>query len=171
MMKYQEAKNHFISQWGNLSGEWGMNRTMGQIQALLLISEAPLCAEDLIEQLNVSRGNVNMSVRSLIDIGLVERVHKIGERKEFFRAEKDPYRMMIKIAQQRRQKEIEPLLKLLAEVNDVDSASSDDDKELVHMKQTLNNLAGFTKRKDKLLRRLIKSDQDWFNGIIAKILK
>lgn len=170
-MKFKEAKNHFISQWGNLSGEWGMNRTMGQIHALLLISEESLSAEDLIEQLDVSRGNVNMSVRSLIDIGLVERVHKIGERREFFKAEKDPYRMMIKISQHRRQKEIEPLLKLLSEMNDIDSASSDDENQLSHMKETLDSISSFAKRKDKILRRLIKSDQDWFNGIILKILK
>lgn len=170
-MKFKEAKNHFISQWGNLSGEWGMNRTMGQIHALLLISEESLSAEDLIEQLDVSRGNVNMSVRSLIDIGLVERVHKIGERREFFKAEKDPYCMMIKITQYRRQKEIEPLLKLLSEMNDIDSASSDHENQLSHMKETLESISSFTKRKDKILRRLIKSDQDWFNGIIQKILK
>lgn len=84
-MELQEAKNEFIQAWGTFGSEWGINRTMAQIHALLLVSAEPLSTEDIMEQLEVSRGNVNMNTRDLIAWGIVYRVTKKGERKEFLK--------------------------------------------------------------------------------------
>lgn len=65
-MELNEGKNKFIEAWGIFGSEWGINRTMAQIHALLLVSAEPLSTEDIMEQLNVSRGNVNMNTRDLI---------------------------------------------------------------------------------------------------------
>ena len=88
-MKLKEAEEKFISAWGTFGTQWGINRTMAQIHALLLISEKALSAEDIMKELNISRGNVNMNVRELMLWGIVHKVLKFGERKEFFTAEKD----------------------------------------------------------------------------------
>src|ERR1700760_3843546 len=88
-MQLAEAKAKFIADWGRFGTNWGINRTMAQVHALLLISPDPLSAEEIMEELKISRGNVNMNVRDLIDWGLVFKELRPGERKEFFRAEKD----------------------------------------------------------------------------------
>ena len=82
-MKLSEAKQQFISSWGAFGTHWGINRTMAQIHALLLVSADPMTQDDIMEELNISRGNTNMNIRELINWGLVERVILPGERKEF----------------------------------------------------------------------------------------
>ena len=88
-MKLSEAKQQFISSWGAFGTQWGINRTMAQIHALLLVSVDPITQDDIMEQLSISRGNVNMNIRDLISWSLVERIILPGERKEYFSAEKD----------------------------------------------------------------------------------
>jgi len=88
-MKLADAKNQFIASWGAFGTHWGINRTMAQVHALLLVSADPLSQDDIMEQLSVSRGNANMNIRELIDWGLVDRVIIPGERREYFSAEKD----------------------------------------------------------------------------------
>ena len=83
-MKLIEAKSQFIQAWGTLGSKWGINRTMAQLHALLMVSPDPMTADELMEELNISRGNVNMNVRELMDWGLVEKMHKPGDRKEYF---------------------------------------------------------------------------------------
>ncbi len=92
-MKLAEAKQQFISSWGAFGTHWGINRTMASIHALLLVSPDPLSQDDIMEQLNISRGNVNMNIRDLIDWGLVERILLQGERREYFSAEKDIWKV------------------------------------------------------------------------------
>ena len=70
-MTIQEGRDKFIQSWGALGTSWGINRTMAQIHALLLISPEPLCAEEIMEALQISRGNANMNLRALMDWGLV----------------------------------------------------------------------------------------------------
>ena len=70
-MQLQEAKEKFVQAWGAFGTNWGINRTMAQVHALLLVSQQALSADDIMESLNISRGNANMNVRALIDWGLV----------------------------------------------------------------------------------------------------
>src|SRR5437762_7038654 len=112
-MKLTEAKQQFISSWGAFGTHWGINRTMAQIHALLLVSAEPLTQDDIMEELNISRGNTNMNIRELINWGLVERVILPGERKEFFSAEKDIWKGVRFIVKERRKRELNRLLKQL----------------------------------------------------------
>ena len=118
-MELQEARQKFIHSWGVLGSNWGINRTMAQIHALLLISSEPISTEDIMEELQISRGNANMNIRQLIDWGIVTKKLKIGERREFFVGDKDIWAVARQISRQRKQREIEPLLKVLAEAKDV----------------------------------------------------
>ncbi len=77
-MKLAEAKQQFVASWGAFGTQWGINRTMAQIHALLLISPDPLSADDIMDQLSISRGNANMNIRELIDWALGEQGNSAG---------------------------------------------------------------------------------------------
>jgi DNA-binding MarR family transcriptional regulator len=78
------AQDLFIRRWGEMGQTWGINRTMAEIHALLYVVGEPLCTDDVMERLNISRGNASMSLRSLCDWGIVRRLHKRGQRREYF---------------------------------------------------------------------------------------
>src|SRR5262249_35304242 len=75
------AQDLFIRRWGEMGQTWGINRTMAEIHALLYICGIPLCTDDVMERLNISRGNASMSLRALCDWGIIQRLHKRGERR------------------------------------------------------------------------------------------
>ncbi len=108
-----ESKSLFIRRWGALATYWGISRTMAEIHALCYISTEPVCTDDVMSLLEVSRGNASMNLRSLVDWGLIERVHLRGDRKEYFTAETDVWQMFGTIVQQRRRREIEPILETI----------------------------------------------------------
>ena len=72
-MQLTEAKEKFVQSWGSLGSQWGINRTMAQIHALLLVSHEALSTEDIMETLQISRGNANMNIRELINWQLVQK--------------------------------------------------------------------------------------------------
>jgi len=124
-MKLEEGKEKFIQSWGVIGSNWGINRTMAQIHALLLIAPESLSAEDVMEDLQISRGNANMNLRELIDWGLVYKELKPGERKEYFRAEKDMWDVVKKIIVRRKKKELEPMLKVLNELDSIEEKTEE----------------------------------------------
>jgi DNA-binding transcriptional regulator GbsR (MarR family) len=136
----------------------------------LLISEKPLSAEDIMSQLDISRGNVNLNVRSLIDWGIVDRVTVKGERREFFTAEKDIWKVATMIANQRRKRELDPMLKVLSQVKVVDESGADPEA-LKAFTSTIENIENFSGKADVLLDKLIKADQHWFTGTLLKLVK
>lgn len=168
-MKLAEAKQQFIASWGAFGTHWGINRTMAQIHALLLVSADPLSQDDLMEQLSVSRGNANMNIRELIDWGLVDRIIIPGERKEYFSAEKDIWKVATQIVKERKKRELNPMLKLLDNLEEVDG-----DKKDKHVKQftdTINGIKRFGLQADKMLDVLVKADENWFVGSLMKLFK
>ena len=167
-MDLQEGKDKFIQSWGTLGSDWGVNRTMAQIHALLLIAPESLSADQVMEELNISRGNANMNLRALIDWGLVYKDLKPGERKEFFRAEKDMWEVVKKIIIQRKKKELEPILKVLDEVSDVDEGGDTAAKEF---NDVVRNIRVFSGKADSTLDRLIKADSNWFVGTFMKLIR
>jgi len=104
-----ESRALFVRRWGEMGIYWGISRTMAEIHALLYISVEPLCTDDLMAELQISRGNASMNVRSLIDWGLVRRVHQRGDRKEYFTAETDVWCLFETIMRERRRRELEPI--------------------------------------------------------------
>ncbi len=167
-MKLTEAKNKFIQAWGTLGSEWGINRTMAQIHALLLISPEALSAEDIMEQLSISRGNTNMNLRSLMDWGIVYKELVQGERREFFVAEKDILKVARQITKERRKRELEPVLKLFTELNELEGGSK---VEVEEFKKVTGDIKDLTLRVDDLLEKFSKSDENWFYKILVQMMK
>jgi DNA-binding transcriptional regulator GbsR (MarR family) len=141
---------------------------MAQIHALLMISPKPLSTEEIMFELSISRGNANMNIRALLDWGIISRILIPGERKEFFKSEKDIWALARQVAKERRKRELEPILKVLREVNDVQSDGSDETKEL---KRVVKDLKNFAEKSDGLLETFIKSEESWFWNVLLKIMK
>lgn len=108
-----EAREDFVSQWGAIGNAWGINRTMAQIHALLMTSPEPMSTDEVMEELRISRGNANTNLRDLVGWGLVRSVLRKGERKEYFEAEKDVWKMFCIIARERKRREISPAMEVL----------------------------------------------------------
>lgn len=113
-----DAQMRFVEAWGRMGSVWGISRTMAEVHALLYITGEPLCTDDVMERLEISRGNASMSLRALVDWGIVGRVHKRGDRKEYFVAEQDVWTVFRSIVRERIKREVDPLLALLYEVRD-----------------------------------------------------
>ena len=168
-MKLTEAKQQFISSWGAFGTHWGINRTMAQIHALLLISPDPLTQDDIMEELNISRGNTNMNIRELINWGLVERVILSGERKEYFTAEKDIWKVVKQIVKERKKRELEPMMQLLDKLEDVEGDKKD--KKVKTFVDAVSSIKRLGLQADKTLDVMIKAEENWFVGSLMKIFK
>ncbi len=166
-MNLEQAKLKYIQTWGSLATSWGINKTMAQVHALLLISTRPLSTEDIMDELKISRGNVNMNVRALIDWGIVQKEYIVGERKEFFVAEKDVWELFKQITKERKKREIEPVLKTLDELQQIE----DNSEESKEFKMILNDLSTVTNRVNGILDNAIKADEHWLLSNFTKILK
>lgn len=168
-MKLIEAKQQFISSWGAFGTHWGINRTMAQIHALLLVTADPLTQDDIMEQLNISRGNTNMNIRELINWGLVERVLLTGERKEYFTAEKDIWKVVKQIVKERKKRELEPMLKLLDQLEEVEGDKKD--KNVKAFVDTVSGIKKLGKQADKTLDAMIRAEESWFVGNLVRLFK
>jgi DNA-binding transcriptional regulator GbsR (MarR family) len=167
-MKYKEAKEELIQAWGNLGYSWGLNKTMAQIHALLMVSPKPLSTEDIMQELSISRGNANMNIRALLDWGIISRLSVAGERKEYFKSEKDVWALARQVAKERRKRELEPILKILKEVNEVQADGTDESKEF---KKVVKELKNFAEKSDGLLETFIKAEESWFWNTLLKMMK
>lgn len=97
-----------ILHWGEMGSRWGVNRSVGQIHALLYLAGRPLTAEAIAEALSMARSNVSTSLRELMAWQLVRRVHVLGDRRDHFEAEADLWQMLTSIVEGRKQREIDP---------------------------------------------------------------
>jgi DNA-binding transcriptional regulator GbsR (MarR family) len=158
-MQLSEAKERFIQAWGSLGSNWGINRTMAQVHALLLIAPDPLSAEDIMAALNISRGNANMNVRALIDWGLIKKEHRSGERREYFYAEKDIWQVAQQVASERRKRELKPVMRVLDEVSHIEG--DEQDPEVRSFVEAVRNLNRIVSQTDRFLEFALQSDQRW----------
>ena len=168
-MKLPEAKQQFIGSWGAFGTHWGINRTMAQIHALLLVNPDPLTQDDIMAELNISRGNTNMNIRELINWGLVERVILSGERKEYFSAEKDIWKVVKQIVKERKKRELEPMLKLLDQLEKVEGDKRD--KDVKAFVEVVSGIKKLGVQADKTLDVMVKADEHWFLGMMMKFFK
>ncbi len=168
-MKLTEAKQQFISSWGAFGTQWGINRTMAQLHALLLVSVNPLTQDEMMEQLSISRGNVNMNIRDLIGWGLVDRVIISGERREYFTAEKDIWKVATQIIKERKKRELDPMIKMLSQLENIDGDKKD--KEIQQFTQVIAGIKKLGMQADKTLDVLIKAEENWFTGSVLKMFK
>jgi len=168
-MNITEAKQKFIEQWGILATQWGINRTMAQVHALLLISDKNMSTDDIMTALSISRGNANMNVRELMNWNLVRKVIAPGDRKEYFMAEKDMWKVAMNIMEQRKKRELDPMVKLLDELSKVEGDKRN--PEIKSFADSMNSIKKFSEQADKIMGVMIKAEENWFWGSFLKIFK
>jgi len=107
------AAERFVLHWGDMGGQWGVNRSVAQIHAVLFLSERPLTADDIAAMLGMARSNVSNSLKELLAWSLIRRVPIKGDRREHFEAETDIWEMFLRIAARRKEREIDPAIAVL----------------------------------------------------------
>ncbi|RYG49181.1 MarR family transcriptional regulator [bacterium] len=110
------AQDQFILEWGRMSSSWGINRTMAQIHALLFVTGIPLEVNEIMDRLQISRGNASMNLRELMDWGVVRRFRQPGDRKDTYITETDPYQMFTRVVKERKRREMDPTVEAIREV-------------------------------------------------------
>jgi len=108
----------FILHWGEMGTHWGVNRSVAQIHALLYLSDRPITAEDIVDALTLARSNVSTGLKELQSYGIVRRVHVEGDRRDHFVAETDLWELLLRITAERKRREIDPTIALLAELSE-----------------------------------------------------
>lgn len=169
MMKLEEAENKFIEIWGSLGSQWGISRTMAQIHAYLMVKNIPKSTEEIMDDLMISRGNANMNTRTLIDWGLVHKVLKSGQRKEFFIAERDIWEVTKKIAAQRRKRELSPLLDKLEKLSNSVRKSKEVDQE--HFLDLIKEIRDIAETTDHIIERIDTVEKSWLTRNALKLFK
>ena len=149
-MTYTQARQQMVQTWGQLSDQWGINRTMGQIHALLMLSPDPLTADQIINELSISRGNVSMNLRNLLEWGIIYKTHVAGDRKEYFSSEKDAWKMALQIARERKRRELDPVIQSLNTIQNVDPASGSE-KEVNELNNMTSQILDVAMQIDKVL--------------------
>ena len=117
LFDHPEAKA-LILHWGEMGTQWGVNRSVAQIHALLYLSDRPLHAEAITDTLGLARSNVSTALKELQGYQIVRRVHVEGDRRDHFVAETDLWEMLLRIAAERKRREIDPTIQLLAQLSE-----------------------------------------------------
>jgi DNA-binding transcriptional regulator GbsR (MarR family) len=170
------AQDTFIRRWGEMGQTWGINRTMAEIHALLYIVAQPLCTDDVMERLNISRGNASMSLRALCDWGIIRRLHKRGERREYFESLSDVWEMFSIIAAERKRREMDPVLetikqcqKMLDESSIGKSAAKREDVQLT--RQRLAGMEEFMAVTNKIFQQFVTNAKSGLTRVVKVLLK
>ena len=137
----------FVLHFGEMGSRWGINRTVGQIYALLFISAQPLTADEITERLGVSRSNVSMGLKELSSWRLVRLSHQPGDRRDFYSAPEDVWQIFKILSEERQRREVDPTLSMLRDAMLETPGSAEDAHAQARMRQ---------------MHDLIEQLTDWF---------
>lgn len=171
----RDAQDTFIRRWGEMGATWGINRTMAEIHALLYITGLPQCTDDVMERLNISRGNASMSLRALCDWGIIRRLHKRGERREYFESLGDVWEMFSIIAAERKRREMDPVLETIRQCRQVlDESNLGKAARSPEVQLTRQRLAGmeeFMEVTNKIFQQFISNARSGLTKVVKVLLK
>ena len=172
----RNVQDTFIRRWGEMGQTWGINRTMAEIHALLYSCGQPLCTDDVMERLNISRGNASMSLRGLVDWGIIRRVHKRGERREYFESLGDVWEMFSIIAAERKRREMDPVLETIRQCQQMLDESTIGKtaakQEAVQLtRQRLAGMEEFMTVTNKIFQQFIGNARSGLTRVVRVLLK
>jgi DNA-binding transcriptional regulator GbsR (MarR family) len=147
-----EVQQKFILHWGEMGVRWGINRTMGQIHALLYLSPKPLTAEDICEKLGVARSNVSNSLRELQNWGIVKVVHIMGDRRDHFETMTDVWELFRQVLDERKKREVDPTIEVLRQCAEASAKEKDTHthERLAAMRDFFETMGSWYEQIDKL---------------------
>lgn len=157
------AQDQFILEWGRMSSSWGINRTMAQIHALLFVTAKALTVDEIMQRLLISRGNASMSLRDLMDWGIVRRFRRPGERRDTYASEIDPWQMFARVVRERKRREIDPTARAIREcIAMLPNQKNEAEKTFI---QQLNGLLEVFDLLDAVYQQMFSSDSAFFETI------
>ncbi len=165
-MEITEGKQKFIENWGNLATNWGINRVMGQVHAALLVAPGELTADEIVEQLGISRGAACMNLKGLLEWGLVKKTARPGDRKEYYLAEKDMWTVMRAIIVQRKKRELEPMIRFLDELAAV-SPSCPHSEGFCNL---MRDLRTFSHKANTTLEAFVRAESSFMMGTFMRMV-
>jgi HTH-type transcriptional regulator, glycine betaine synthesis regulator len=155
------VEDQFVELWNNMASLWGISPTMARIHGLLYITGKAMSMDDIMERLGISRGNVSMNLSKLLEWGLVRRVHKRGDRKEYYESLSDVWEMFTLVINQRKRREIDPILNTLRrckeELSPEELGALADDPEAQERSRRVNDLLKFLSMVEGLAQRFFES--------------
>jgi HTH-type transcriptional regulator, glycine betaine synthesis regulator len=157
------VEEDFLGLWRNMSSLWGITPTMAEIHGLLFLTGAALSMDDIMARLHISRGNVSMNLSKLAEWGLVRRVHKRGDRRDYYESLSDVWEMFTLVAAQRKRREIDPILNILRQCRERLSpqtlGGSTDNEQAADRRRRVNDLLSFLTLMDSLAQRFFESQR------------
>ena len=175
-VQLRTAQDLFIRRFGEMGQTWGINRTMAEIHAFLYITGQPMCTDDVMERLNISRGNASMSLRALCDWGIIRRLHKRGERREYFESLSDVWEIFSIIAAERKRREMDPVLetirqcqRMLAEPTIGKAGASQEAIQIT--RQRLDGMEEFMEVTNKIFQQFIGNAKSGLTKVARVLLK
>src|SRR4051794_26731365 len=171
-----DVQDTFIRRWGEMGQTWEINRTMAEIHALLYIVGLPLCTDDVMERLHISRGNASMSLRGLCDWGIIRRLHRLGERKEFFESLGDVWEMFSIIAAERKRREMDPVLETIKQCQrmleaDLTGKSAGGHDSVALTRQRLAGMEEFMAVTNKIFQQFVGNAKSGLSRVVRVLLK
>ncbi|HWG41772.1 MAG TPA: MarR family transcriptional regulator [Gemmataceae bacterium] len=155
------VEQEFVGLWRSMSSLWGISPTMAEIHGLLYISGAALSMDDIMARLGISRGNVSMNLSKLAEWGLIRRVHKRGDRRDYYESLRDVWEMFTLVASQRKRREIDPILNTLRQCREHLSPETlgacAEDTRATDQRRRVNDLLSFLSLMDSLAQRFFES--------------
>ena len=140
-----------------MSSSWGINRTMAQIHALLFVSGVPLEVNEIMDRLQISRGNASMNLRELIDWGIVRRFRQPGDRKDVYISDTDPYQMFLRVVRERKRRELDPTAEGIRDVLQM-LPEEDGTEDVTKLRARLEALLEIFQLIDVCFKQFLKSD-------------
>src|SRR5688572_23779460 len=170
------AQDTFIRRWGEMGQTWGINRTQAEIHAFLYITGQPQSTDDVMDRLNISRGNASMSLRALCDWGIIRRMHKRGERREYFESLSDVWEMFSIIVAERKRREMDPVLETIRQCRQMLSeqslGKSAARQEAVQVtRQRLAGMEEFMAVSNKIFQQFISNAKSGLSRVVRVLLK
>jgi HTH-type transcriptional regulator, glycine betaine synthesis regulator len=161
--RLERVEDQFVELWNNMAALWGISPTMARIHGLLYINGSALSMDDIMARLAISRGNVSMNLSKLVEWGLVRRVHKRGDRKDYYESLSDVWEMFALVAQQRKRREIDPIVSTLRrcrdELTEEGLGEHSTDAEARERFRRVHDLLDFLKLVEGLAQRFFESNR------------
>ena len=159
--KLGEVEDRFVDLWDTLSSLWGVSPTMARIHGLLYISGSAMSMDDIMARLSISRGNVSMNLTKLVEWGLVRRIHKRGDRRDYYESLSDVWEMFTLVAAQRKRREMDPIITTLRRCKEQLSPQTlrgkADDPRARERSRRINDLLTFLTMMDRLAQRFFET--------------
>ena len=174
-LQLRTAQDLFIRRFGEMGQTWGINRTMAEIHAFLYITGQAKCTDDVMERLNISRGNASMSLRALCDWGIIRRMHRRGERREYFESLSDVWEMFSIIAAERKRRELDPVIEALHQcrqmVDEAAMGKAAHDHPITLTRARLDDMEEFMGVTNKIFTQFIGNSKAGLTRIVRVLLK